>query len=104
MNEILQGDAQPRPLIYTRLPTQASWTEYFYDGEARVINGRIESYKPNWLMELMASRGFSYEPEVEAEPSVAEQETVQTSGQEPATDNKPKRPKRSKSEVNNGSK
>jgi hypothetical protein len=87
-----------RPLIYTRQATQASWTEYFYDGEVKVVHGRIETYKPNWRYALLAERGFIEEPEVEAESPVAE---TQTSGQEPAADKKPKRPKKSKSEVSN---
>jgi hypothetical protein len=86
-----------RPLIYTRLATQASWTEHFYDGSCKVVNGRIETYKPNWIDELTAARGFSFE-EAEAEPLSAVEdvptEQPQNSGQEPKAEKKAKTTKK----------
>ena len=102
MNTEQKEGASLRPLIFTRYPTKATWKEHFYDGETMAVEGRITYYKPHWIMELMANRGYTYEPEVEAEPSAAEQIAAQTSGQEPAADDKPNRPKRSKREVNDG--
>lgn len=102
MSDKAAEGAALRPLVFTRYPTKASWKETFYDGETKVVEGRITYYKPNWVMELMANRGFTYEPEPQTEMPEAEASVAaQTSGQEPATD-KPKRPRRSKSEVNNG--
>jgi hypothetical protein len=102
--------ATQRPLVYTRYPNQASWTEVFYDGTCKVVKGRIEKYKENWFVELCSNRGFSVEPEIVAESSVVAEEvpaasdapaSVATeehalSGQEATAEPKPKRPKQVK--------
>jgi hypothetical protein len=80
------------------MPTKASWNESFYDGQCKVVKGRIEKYKPTWASELVGSRGFSFEPD--AEPSVAETADEQTNGQAEATVQRPKRSKGAKNENN----
>jgi len=97
-----------RPLVYVREPITATWTEYFYDGECKVHKGRVETYKPSWAFELIANRGFAYEPEnvevsaVEDAPNVHTEGHAEQVGQEQAVEKEPKkatrspRPRRSK--------
>lgn len=45
----------------------SSWTEYFYAGELRVVNGEVETDNPSFIENLL-SRGFTpVEDEVVAE-------------------------------------
>ena len=100
MTTTQEAGVTPRPLVNTRMPTKASWNESFYDGQCKVVKGRIEKYKNTWVAELIGSRGFSFEPE--AEPSVAESSSTEqalTVGQE-VTETRPKRSKGAKNENN----
>jgi hypothetical protein len=46
---------------------QSSWTEYFYAGELKVVNGEVETDNPSFIENLL-SRGFTpVEDEVVAE-------------------------------------
>jgi hypothetical protein len=46
-------------LRQTQSPAQkANWTEYFYSGELKVVNGEVETDNEIWVHQLLA-RGFS---------------------------------------------
>jgi hypothetical protein len=100
-------------LRQTQSPAQrANWTEYFYSGELKVVNGEVETDNENWVHQLLA-RGFSEvnddtldnvevlgevvkEPEVEPQPVLDPLPSMPTSvdeaTDEPATESAAPKP------------